>query len=269
VPSSVFTEGLSNSVYIGVSTKMYLGYQTSLRWLEQVREVVDARPTLTADGLVQLFVMPSFPLLESARRILSGSPVRLGAQNCGWGDGPLTGEVSAGMLVELGVSLVEVGHAERRLLFGEDTAVVARKMSTVMKAGLTPLLCIGEDRKVAPDEAALFCATQVRAALGDLVKGDRARLSSVLLAYEPLWAIGAPAPADPAYVDRVVAVLRTLLRERFGTDTGIIYGGSAGPGLLPRLGSVDGLFLGRFAHDPANLGSVIDEALSADVRVID
>ena len=157
--SSVFTEGPSNSVYIGVSTKMYLGYQASLRWLEQVREVVDARPTLMADGPVQLFVMPSFPLLESARRILAGSPVRLGAQNCSWGDGPLTGEVSAGMLVELGVSLVEVGHAERRLLFGEDGAVVARKLSAVRKAGITPLLCLGEHRRGAPDDAALFCAT--------------------------------------------------------------------------------------------------------------
>ena len=157
--SSVFTEGPSNSVYIGVSTKMYLGYQASLRWLEQVREVVDARPTLMADGPVQLFVMPSFPLLESARRILAGSPVRLGAQNCSWGDGPLTGEVSAGMLVELGVSLVEVGHAERRLLFGEDGAVVARKLSAVRKAGITALLCLGEHRRGAPDDAALFCAT--------------------------------------------------------------------------------------------------------------
>jgi triosephosphate isomerase len=263
VISSVFTEGPSNSVYIGVSTKMYLGYQASLRWLEQVREVVDARPTLMADGPVQLFVMPSFPLLESARRILAGSPVRLGAQNCSWGDGPLTGEVSAGMLVELGVSLVEVGHAERRLLFGEDGAVVARKLSAVRKAGITPLLCLGEHRRGAPDDAALFCAEQVRSALGEHVDGDAERLSSVLLAYEPLWAIGAPAPADPAYVDRVVAVLRTLLVERFGTDTGIVYGGSAGPGLLARLASVDGLFLGRLAHDPANLGSVLDEALAA------
>jgi triosephosphate isomerase len=259
----MLTEGPSHSIYIGVSTKMYLGYQASLRWLEEVREVVDARPSLMADGPVQLFVMPSLPLLESARRILSGSPVRLGAQNCGWGDGPLTGEVSAGMLAEMGVSLVEVGHAERRLRFGEDAAVVARKMNAVLTVGLTPLLCIGEDRQVAPDDAAVFCAEQVRSALGDRASGEPGPLSSVLLAYEPWWAIGAPAPADPAYVDRVVAVLRTLLRERFGTDTGVIYGGSAGPGLLPRLASVDGLFLGRFAHETANLGSVIDEALTA------
>jgi triosephosphate isomerase len=87
-------------------------------------------------------------------------------------------------------------------------------------------------------------------------------LSSVLSAYEPLWAIGAPAPADPAYVDQVVAVLRTLLLERYGTDTSIIHGGNAGPGLLPRLRCVNGLFLGRFAHQPANLASVIDEALT-------
>jgi len=261
VQTSVFTEGPSGTLYIGVSTKMYLGYQASLRWLEQVREVVDARPEVVAGGPVQVFVIPTFPLLESARRILNGSPVRLGAQNCSWSDGPLTGEVSAGMLAELGVSLVEVGHAERRSLFGEDDVVVARKVNAVVEAGLAPLLCIGEQERMAPSAAARFCSEQVRSALGEH-GWSRGSLRSVLLAYEPLWAIGAPAPADPAYVNQVVAALRSVLRESTGAEAGIIYGGSAGPGLLPRLGSVDGLFLGRFAHDPANLGSVIDEALA-------
>ena len=115
------------------------------------------------------------PLLESARRILSGSPVRLGAKICGWGEGPLTGEVSAGMLVEMGVSLVEVGHAERRSLFGEDATVVARKTSAVLKAGLTPLLCIGEDRPVEPDDAARFCAEQVRSPWAPALVGNESR----------------------------------------------------------------------------------------------
>ena len=165
--TSVFTEGPSGTLYIGVSTKMYLGYQASLRWLEQVREVVDARPEVVAGGPVQVFVIPTFPLLESARRILNGSPVRLGAQNCSWSDGPLTGEVSAGMLAELGVSLVEVGHAERRSLFGEDDVVVARKVNAVVEAGLAPLLCIGEQERMAPAAAARFCSEQVRSALGE------------------------------------------------------------------------------------------------------
>lgn len=88
----------------------------------------------------------------------------------------------------------------------------------------------------------------------------------MVLAYEPVWAIGAPAPADPDYVNRVVALLRAELLTGTGTDVGIVYGGSAGPGLLPRLGSVDGLFLGRFAHVPEQLGAVIDEAVAASGR---
>ena len=148
------TSGTSATpLYIGVSTKMYLGYQASLRWLSEVRAVVDARPALaTAQGL-RVFVIPSFPVLAEARNVLAGSPVLLGAQNCAWADGPLTGEVSPGMLAELGVSLVEIGHAERRALFGEDGAIVARKVRAAVDAGLTPLLCIGEPGRASPGPA--------------------------------------------------------------------------------------------------------------------
>ncbi|MGN7201751.1 triose-phosphate isomerase family protein [Arthrobacter sp. SAFR-044] len=243
-------------LYIGVSTKMYLGYQTSLRWLSEVRSIVDERPGLgdSAEGApVRVFVIPSFPLLEAAGRILAGSPVLLGAQNCAWGDGPLTGEVSPGMLAELGVSLVEIGHAERRRLFGEDDAVVARKVRAAVGQSLAPLLCIGEPDRLDAGAAAAFCVEQVRAA----TDGDPALLNRVVLAYEPVWAIGAQEPAPPHHVNAVLA----RIREELGSACPLIYGGSAGPGLLPRLPAAGGLFLGRFAHDAANLGRVLDEAL--------
>jgi triosephosphate isomerase len=246
------------TVYIGVSTKMYLGYQASLRWLSEVRSVVDERPGLgtnsAEDSPVRVFVIPSFPVLEPAARILAGSPVLLGAQNCAWGDGPLTGEVSPGMLAELGVTLVEIGHAERRRLFAEDDAVVARKVRAAVAHSLTPLLCIGERETLDAGAAADFCAGQVRAATG----GDPALLGRLVLAYEPVWAIGAQAPAPPHHVNSVL----TLLRAELGPDRPLIYGGSAGPGLLPQLPAADGLFLGRFAHDAGNLGRVLDEALA-------
>ncbi|MDQ0770476.1 triosephosphate isomerase [Pseudarthrobacter defluvii] len=248
----------NGTLYIGVSTKMYLGYQASLRWLSEVRSVVDDRPGLgtnsAKDFAVRVFVIPSFPVLEPAARILAGSPVLLGAQNCAWGDGPLTGEVSPGMLAELGVSLVEIGHAERRKLFAEDDAVVARKVRAAVGHSLTPLLCIGEADKLDAGAAAAFCVQQVRAA----TDGDPALLSSLLLAYEPVWAIGAQEPAPPEHVNAVLAHIRAEL----GRDCPLIYGGSAGPGLLPLLPAADGLFLGRFAHDAANLGRVLDEALA-------
>ncbi|MDQ0729324.1 triose-phosphate isomerase family protein [Arthrobacter sp. B1I2] len=248
----------NGTVYVGVSTKMYLGYQASLRWLSEVRSVVDERPGLATgsakDSPVRVFVIPSFPVLEPATRILAGSPVVLGAQNCAWGDGPLTGEVSPGMLAELGVTLVEIGHAERRRLFAEDDAVVARKVRAAVGHSLTPLLCIGEPDMLDAGAAADFCLRQVRAATG----GDPAVLDRLVLAYEPVWAIGADAPAPPHHVNSVLA----LLRAELGPDCPLIYGGSAGPGLLPQLPAADGLFLGRFAHDAANLGRVLDEALA-------
>ena len=249
------TSGTSNAepMYVGVSTKLYLGYRESLRWLSEVRSVVDARPALAAGRDVRFFVIPSFPVLDQAGQILAGSPVLLGAQNCAWGDGPLTGEVSPGMLAELGVSLVEIGHAERRALFGEDDGVVGRKVRAAVDAGLTPLLCVGEPGKTAPEEAADFCLRQVRSATA----GNESLTPRLLLAYEPVWAIGADQPAAPEYVNAVVG----LIREGLGAPCPIIYGGSAGPGLLPQLTAADGLFLGRFAHDAANLGRVLDEAL--------
>jgi triosephosphate isomerase len=246
--------GQPGVTWIGVSTKMYLGYDASLAWLRQVRDIVAHRPELVSGGPVQLFLIPSFPVLDAARALLADVPVHLGAQNCAWGDGPLTGEVSPAMLAELGVRLVEIGHAERRTQFAEDDAVVARKAAAALAAGLTPLLCVGEPERSTPEEAAAFCARQVLSAQVDP--------ASVILAYEPVWAIGAPAPAPADYVNATITALRGELKATPAEKVQVVYGGSAGPGLLNQLDAADGLFLGRFAHDPANLGKVLDEALA-------
>ena len=245
------------TVFVGVSTKMYMGYAQSLAWLEQLLAEVDARPALAA-GRVVPFVIPSFPVLPAASAMLQGSPLVLGAQNCGWSDGPWTGEVSPSMLAELGVGLVEIGHAERRRYFAEDDAMVALKVRAAVDAGLTPLLCVGESVVAEPDEAASTVFRQVKAA----VSGDWSIAFRLMIAYEPVWAIGAAEPASAAYVSQVVAALRVLLGAHGLAELPIIYGGSAKPGLLPQLDGVSGLFLGRFAHDATNFGQVLDEALS-------
>ena len=240
--------------YIGVSTKAYFGYERTLDWLTDVRDIVLARPGLAAAGVVP-FVIPSDPTLPEAIRILAGTGVVVGAQDVAWGDGPLTGEVPATMLTELGVGIVELGHAERRALFGEDDAAIARKHRAAAAAGLTSLLCVGERDRIDPDTAAGVCFAQVAAVLPD----DQA--APLLLAYEPVWAIGAPQPAAPGHVNAVVDALRRRVESAWpGLQFGIVYGGSAGPGLLADLDAVDGLFLGRFAHDARNLGTVLDEA---------
>ena len=247
----------TDTLFIGVSTKMYMGYAQSLGWLEQLVAEVDARPALAA-GRVVPFVIPSFPVLPEAARLLGGTPLILGAQNCGWSDGPWTGEVSPSMLGELGVGLVEIGHAERRRYFAEDESMIALKVSATVDAGLTPLLCVGEPEILDPAAAADTVYRQIKAA----VSGDWTVASRVVIAYEPVWAIGAAEPASAGYVSQVVEALRDSLAQHGLTGLPIIYGGSAKPGLLPQLNGVSGLFLGRFAHDATNFGRVLDEALA-------
>lgn len=251
---------LTGPLFIGVSTKMYMGYAQSLAWLEQLLAEVDARPALRA-GRVVPFVIPSFPVLPTASAMIQGSPLVLGAQNCGWSDGPWTGEVSPSMLAELGVGLVEIGHAERRRYFAEDDAMVALKVRAAVDAGLTPLLCVGEAVLADPEDAAPTVFGQVKAA----VSGDWSIASQLVIAYEPVWAIGAGEPASAAYVSQIVAALRALLAAHGLAELPIIYGGSAKPGLLPQLDGVSGLFLGRFAHDATNFGRVLDEALALPI----
>jgi triosephosphate isomerase len=251
-------------MFIGASTKAYLGYQQTLSWIDGVKAELDDRPALGPAG-VQPFVVPSSPMILSAVAALESTDCWVGAQNSHWHGGAVTGEVTAELIAELGARLVEVGHAERRRYFGETTPVVQKKTSAILAAGLSPLLCVGEAHRGRTSSAALFCVEQVRSAMS----ADGDRLGSVLIAYEPRWAIGADEPANSGYVNEVVRTLRLLLRSEFpNAPLGIIYGGSAKPGLLPDLPDVDGLFLGRFAHDPANFGAVCDEALerSVDLR---
>lgn len=246
----------STRILVGVSTKMYLGYRDSLDWLERLQHEVDTRPALAA-GRVVPFVIPSFPVLPAAARLVAGSPLLLGAQNCGWADGPWTGEVAPSMLAELGVRLVEIGHAERRRHFNEDDAMVALKVRAADDAAITPLLCVGETERAEPAAAADFVYRQIESA----VDGGWDLASRLVVAYEPVWAIGAAEPAAAAYVSDVVQRLRAQLTVAGVPGLPVIYGGSAKPGLLPTLEGVSGLFLGRFAHDPVNLGTVLDEAL--------
>lgn len=256
-PSPTGTNRAASPLYIGVSTKMYMGYGASLRWLRGLLHEVDTRPGLAA-GRVVPFVIPSFPVLPAARELIAGTPLVLGAQNTGWADGPWTGEVAPSMLAELGVGLVELGHAERRKHFAEDDAMVARKVAAAVTAGLRPLLCVGEPGHSTPAAAAQFVYEQIAAA----VAGNWQAASAMIVAYEPVWAIGAPEPADAGYISGVVHALRRLLAQHGMAELPIIYGGSAKPGLLPELDHVSGLFLGRFAHEAVNFGAVLDEALA-------
>nr|POE87869.1 putative triosephosphate isomerase [Quercus suber] len=226
---------------VGTSLKMYFDLQSTVRYIDAVA----ALSSVAEQANIDLFVIPDFVSLLSAQQRLSSTSVWLGAQDCFSEDrGAFTGEISPLVLRQAGVKIVEIGHAERRRLFGETDGDVANKAAAVIRNGMIPLICIGEKTKGSPitsqavGMAVSECATQIKTALS-LVPGD----ALVILAYEPVWAIGA---SEPAAADHVIAVtqnLRALVADRAGA-TRILYGGSAGPGTFTKLkDGVDGCFL--------------------------
>lgn len=237
---------------IGTSLKMYMGLARTREWITGVADIVRKRSYDDVD----LFVIPNFLSIPDTRNILQGTGIALGAQDVFWEDtGPYTGEISAPMLRDAGCRYVEIGHIERRRIFGETDEIVSRKMQAAVRAGLTPILCVGESRRGRPEEAVDACAIQLAVATQGLPTE-----CDLVIAWEPIWAIGAPEPAPDTYIAAVARGLREILTSWPGSR--LIYGGSAGPGLLTRLGdAVDGLFLGRFVHDVNNFREVMQETL--------
>ncbi|MFE7504728.1 triose-phosphate isomerase family protein [Promicromonospora sp. NPDC057488] len=246
------------TVTIGVSLKMYFGLARAAAWCADVARLAALHPGVT-DGAVELFVAPTYLQVPAAVATFAGTRVRVAVQDVAADDaGPFTGEVGAAEAAEAGVGLAEVGHAERRRLFHETDDVVARKAAAALRHGLTPVVCVGEEDRTTPQQAARETLDQLGRSTRGVPDGG------LVVAYEPVWAIGAPLPAPAGHIRAVAGALGDGLRSdpaRQGSR--VLYGGSAGPGLLTALGTaVDGLFLGRFAHDVGALETVLDEARS-------
>lgn len=251
-------------VRVGVSLKMYFGHQQAITWFDAVAERLrEYEPVMS--GRVEVFILPTYVQIPAALASFRETPVRIGAQDVAATDrGAFTGEVSASELAEVGASMAEVGHAERRRWFGETDAIVAQKTAASLRHGLTPVLCVGELERLPLDDAITAIIAQMHATLAGAPAGP------VVVAYEPVWAIGSRHAAPTAHIRTVVSALRaTIDQSSARRRSSVIYGGSAGPGLLTRLaGEADGLFLGRFAHDPDALVAVLDEASQlADSRI--
>jgi triosephosphate isomerase len=215
------------------------------------------------DPALQRFVIPPFTALREVKAMLAGTSVKVGAQNMHWADdGPWTGEISAPMLRDCGADLVELGHSERRAHFGETDETVGLKVAAAVRHGLIPLICIGEtaDERAA-GRARDVLAAQVRAALRD-VTGQ----APVLLAYEPVWAIGASGvPATADYADARQAEIIAVAGDVLGRRVPCLYGGSVNPGNCAELIAcphIDGLFIGRSAWDVQGYLTIL--ALCAD-----
>lgn len=244
------------SVTVGVSLKSYFGNAHAAAWFASAAALAAARPAV-GRGDIELFVVPTYLQIGEALTAFAGSRVRVGAQDVSeFGPGAYTGEVTAAELAEVGATCVEIGHAERRRLFGETDDVVARKTALALQHGLTPVVCVGEAERTTFEDAAATVVAQLASALAGAPAGE------VIVAYEPVWAIGAREPAPLWHIKAVMAALRRALVEVGGrAGSLLIYGGSAGPGLMTDLkDTVDGVFLGRFAHDLGQLAKVLDEA---------
>jgi triosephosphate isomerase len=220
---------------------------------QYIRDCVPLRPHALSHN-VDIFVIPDFLSLKATSTVLrlEAPTIRLGAQDCFWEDsGAYTGEVSPAVLKSIGCSLVELGHAERRRLFGETDVEVAKKAQAAVRNGLTPLVCIGEKTKGTPQEAVEECRPQIDSILSATTDEE------IIFAYEPVWAIGQPKPASAEHVVAVTKELRKLCGDR---QVRFLYGGSAGPGTFDAMREgVDGLFLGRFAHKIENFREVVTE----------
>jgi triosephosphate isomerase len=231
---------------IGTSWKMNLTPTQAGAWFAA------AVPTLSTLMDRDLFVLPPFTAIHVARDALCRTQIAWGAQDVHPDEaGAHTGDVSAAMLADLGCRYVEVGHSERRRDHREGDTLIAAKVAAIGRHGMSPLLCVGERSPGDPVEARAVVTRQLRGALGGL---DRDALSNVIVAYEPVWAIGVGAMAAPlSHIEAMHTGIRRWLALHGAPAARVLYGGSVdatNAAAIAHLAGVDGLFVGRAALDP-------------------
>ena len=202
----------------------------------------------------EIVVAPPFSALETAARLLADTPIRLAAQNLHWEPhGAFTGEVSGPMLKEAGCTYVILGHSERRQYFAETDESVARKVRAAQRDGLLPIVCVGESLEERESGATLAVIDrQIRGALQDSeLDPDPAALTGLVIAYEPIWAIGTGRSASPDQAQEVHATIRATLSSLTSPATAdttrLLYGGSVKPDTVDDLMArpdIDGALVG-------------------------
>lgn len=244
------------------------------RYIEKKETAVSAAKAIArgaANVPAEFVVCPSHAHLDAVGKALSGKGVALGAQALSFKEGPMqTGEVSAAMLADLRVKYVIVGHSERRAM-GEDSEAVRAQVREALAARLSPILCIGEASRDAGGEHYDALTSQLRGSLGTLSPADQKRL---VIAYEPVWAIGKRAgdALDAAALEETVLYIRKVLAETMGRtaalSTPILYGGSVeeeNAEALMRSG-VAGFLVGHASVDPKSLIAIAKAAHGTSKR---
>ena len=240
--------------------------------LEAIQVVQKLSYAISKDDydVVDVSVHPPFTDLRSIQTVLDADriPILLGAQNCYWEEkGAFTGEVSPSFLAKLNVALVIVGHSERRQLFGETDRALARKVPRALEAGLRTILCVGEtedEREAGETERRLRQQVQ-----DDLADVSEAALPELVIAYEPVWAIGTGHVATPEQAQDAIGFVRALVRDRSpeaAERVRVLYGGSVSPdnaGELMALPDVDGALVGGASLKAGSFAAVVEAAAAS------
>ncbi len=222
------------------------------------------RPLVADSTHAEIVICPPFVNLPVAADACQGTRIEIGGQNLHWvKEGAITGEVSAGMLTATGCKWVIVAHSERREYFEETEAMAFKKICAAMDDGLTPIYCVGE--KLHDHEA-----NRTHEVLGHQLRGCLDYLTpeqfrGVVIAYEPVWAIGTGKVATPEIAANAHSYIRGQIRERFGTDAAdacrILYGGSVKPdnvrGLMAQ-DEIDGALVGGASLDPVSFAAIVN-----------
>jgi triosephosphate isomerase (TIM) len=222
------------------------------------------KPLVAQSRHSDIVIAPPYTSLVVAAQAAKGTEIAIAAQNVhGRPEGAFTGEISAGMLIETGCTAVIIGHSERRQYFNDTDAAVLSKTQAALEAGLTPIVCVGEvlsEREGQQTEAVL--RRQFEGGLGALT---HAEFSRILLAYEPVWAIGTGKTATPELASQAHRYLRELAEARFSFELAsalrILYGGSVKPdnikGLMAQ-SEIDGALVGGASLDPQSFASIVN-----------
>ena len=239
---------------IGGNWKMYKDPAETMSFFETFR------PLVKESGHCEIVICPSFLELGSAVTATRGTSIQVGAQNLHWAkEGAFTGEVSAARIRASGCSHVIVGHSERREYFGETNQSALKKTVAALDAGLIPIVCVGEREK---KNAEAVLTEQFRCSLGALEDGQFAR---IVIAYEPVWAIGTGNTATPEDAANAHRFIRGLVNGRFGAGAAanvrILYGGSVKPENAKGLRAqpeIDGFLVGGASLDPVSFASIVN-----------
>ena len=230
----------------------------------EAEELVKELVPLVADAEAEVVVCPPFVCLDAVGKVIKGTNIKLGAQNVHFEkSGAFTGEISADMLLAMGVEYVIIGHSERRQYFGETDCTVNKRARAALAAGLKPIICVGES--LAEREANKqneVCKAELEGSVFNLSAEE---FKNIVIAYEPIWAIGTGKTATADQAEEIHAFIRSCVAEKYGEavadETSILYGGSCKASNAPELFAkpdIDGGLIGGASLKAADFKGIID-----------